>query len=64
MSYVYDPTQAPLLSNVDASRIQTNTSYYASLSLGRRFERLGSGQDLDLFGISVTRTTIKLQMSE
>lgn len=47
----------------EITRTISNASFYASLSMHERFERLGSGQDLDLFGVSVSRSSILLQMS-
>lgn len=32
------------------------------MSISQRFERLGSGQELDLFGKSVSRTNVTSQM--
>ncbi|KAG2236438.1 hypothetical protein INT48_003228 [Thamnidium elegans] len=43
--------------------VSHRASFYASISINERFERLGSGQEMDLFGTSVSRTSVKSQMS-
>jgi hypothetical protein len=45
------------------TRTTSNASFYGSLSIHERFERLASGQELDLLGISVSRSSVLLQMS-
>lgn len=64
MSLHNNNIQTPLLPPTTTTRTLSNASFYASLSIGHRFERLGSGQELDLFGISVSRTNVKTQMSK
>lgn len=63
MSFYHNNNNSLTLPTVTTRTLSNNVSFYASLSIGERFERLGSGQELDLFGTSVSRTPVKSQMS-
>lgn len=64
MSFYQNSNNTLILPTVTTRSLSNNVSFYASLSIGERFERLGSGQELDLFGTSVSRTSVKSQMSK
>lgn len=61
MSFTYNANRLSLPTEI--TRTVSNASFYASLSIHQRFDRLGSGQDLDLFGTSVARSSVRCQMS-
>lgn len=62
MSFHYNNTSQPLTLPTTITRTLSNASFYGSMSISQRFERLGSGQELDLFGKSVSRTNVTSQM--
>lgn len=63
MSFYYN-NSTPLSLPTTTRTVSNHANFYASLTINQRFERLGSGHDLDLFGKSVSRTSIKSQMSK
>lgn len=64
MSFYGGNNNSPLTVPRTTRSVSNHASFYASLSINERFERLGSGQEMDLFGTSVSRTSVKSQMSK
>ncbi|KAI9269551.1 hypothetical protein EDC94DRAFT_513360 [Helicostylum pulchrum] len=64
MSFYCNNNNSSLTVPITTRSVSNHASFYASLSINERFERLGSGQEMDLFGKSVSRTSIKSQMSK
>ncbi|KAL7311785.1 Transmembrane BAX inhibitor motif-containing protein 4 [Mucor circinelloides] len=60
MTFNHNPNRLSLPTEI--TRTVSNASFYGSLSIHQRFDRLGSGQDLDLFGTSVARSSVSSQM--
>lgn len=64
MSYNYNSAREALPIPTEITRTVSNASFYNTLSIHQRFDRLGSGQDLDLFGTSVARSSVQSQMGK